>query len=245
MQTHEEFNKGYRSTNLEGHDYISCGKPALYVDVKICSEDGLPLPERTIGEVWLSSPSVTSGYWEKDPSLLNVATLESRSYLITGDMGFMEHGDLFITGRKKEMFKVRGQNIFPTDIEEAAKSAGRLLQNSVMAAFSVDDGKKEMIMLALEVPHGTRQVDLQKELVKIKSEVFDKSAIEVEEIICLRKGGVPRTSSGKIKRVYCRTLYLTKKFDLFQDDWKNTDWYLSLFKKYRKFKIFWKLKTGF
>ena len=205
------------STSSQGSLLVGSGSPVgdqevLVVDPERC----LPLEEGLIGEVWVSGTSVAKGYWEKDD--LTVATfhgsIEGRAgtYLRTGDLGFFHDGELFITGRRKDLIIVRGQNHYPQDIEATAQASDPSLRIGCGAAFSVDNGDRgEQLVIVQEVERSVlRRLDAPALTAAIREAVVSAHNLVPSAILLLKTGSIPKTSSGKIQRYACRQGYLDK-----------------------------------
>lgn len=175
------------------------------------------LPDGAIGEVWLNGPGIGRGYWERpelteatfggrltaadDPSDLE------RVWLRTGDLGALVDGDLYVTGRTKEVMIVRGRNLFPHDIEQQARAAHPALVGFVGAAFGVSD-PDERVVLVHEVSPGTRAEELRVVAAAVEKHLATVFGVAVGNVVLVRRGTVPRTTSGKIQRVAMRERFL-------------------------------------
>ncbi len=113
------------------------------------------LPDDQIGEIWIQSPSVGSGYWEKPEiteQTFGARTADGQGpFLRTGDLGFFEDGQLFVAGRVKDLIIVRGVNRYPQDIEQTVEECHESIQSSSAAAFSDDIESRERLIIAVEV----------------------------------------------------------------------------------------------
>lgn len=194
---------------------VGSGGPVGDQDVLVVDpEKGRPLSEGKIGEVWVSGSSVAHGYWEKDD--LSAATFRnslpggSRNYMRTGDLGFFHAGELFITGRRKDLIIVRGQNHYPQDIEATTQASHPSLRIGCGAAFSVDRGEQgEELVIVQEVERSAlRRLDAPALTAAIRQAVVSTHNLVPSAIILLKTGSIPKTSSGKIQRYACRQGYL-------------------------------------
>lgn len=195
-----------------GKELVGCGSPLVGESLHIVDpEAGLPSAAGSIGEVWLASPSVTAGYWERD-----VETAETfgacirdaeggRHYLRTGDLGFMWQGELFIAGRLKDLIIVRGENHYPQDIESTAVRSHPDLEPNAGAAFAIDGASGERLVVVHEVRREVYQRVVPEGLfAAVRHAVAESHGIDPAHIVLLRPGGLPRTSSGKVQRCACR-----------------------------------------
>lgn len=188
-----------------------------------------------VGEIWVSGAGVAQGYWNRPE--LSEQTFKARlsdtgdgPFLRTGDLGFIKDGELFITGRLKDLIIIGGRNHYPQDIELTAEQCHPALRSGCTAAFSVDVESEERLVIAAEFDpramRALRQSDAQREtsaaaVRRVAAEewkfvktavlraVSDNFGLHVHELVLLKVGGVPKTSSGKIKRQECRKAYLT------------------------------------
>ncbi|KOV78014.1 non-ribosomal peptide synthetase [Nocardia sp. NRRL S-836] len=172
-------------------------------------------PPGAVGEIWVSGPTVGAGYWanEKETRRVFHARLagSEHDWLRTGDLGFLRDGELFVTGRLKELIVVRGANHYPADIEQSAASAGPGLAAGRAAAFAVDDGATERVVLVHEVARGFAQgqpAEVTALVRAVREAVTRDHLLELSDVVLVRPGSVPRTSSGKVRRTACREQYL-------------------------------------
>ncbi|GAA3463920.1 non-ribosomal peptide synthetase [Saccharothrix longispora] len=162
-----------------------------------------------VGEIWVSGPSVAGGYWG-NPELSRAFTATrsdapGRRWLRTGDLGFVLDDDLFVTGRTKELVVVRGANHYPVDIEITAERA-LSSPSAAGAAFAVDDGDTERLVLVLELGRGVKPDDAMT--TAVRTAVAREHQLDLSDLVLVRPGGIPRTTSGKIRRLACRDAYL-------------------------------------
>ncbi|MFC8914683.1 amino acid adenylation domain-containing protein [Streptomyces sp. NPDC057116] len=170
------------------------------------------LPGET-GEVWISGPTVTDGYWGRPELTEEVFHATSkdhpdRVFLRTGDLGFTSGGELFVTGRAKDLLVVRGRNHYPQDIEQTAERAHPLLQPTRAAVFSYDDGTEERAVLVHEVVRGFDTAQAPAVLAAVREAVALEHGLALHEVVLVRPGAIPRTTSGKIRRRATRERWL-------------------------------------
>ncbi|GGW51049.1 non-ribosomal peptide synthetase [Streptomyces caelestis] len=176
-------------------------------------ESGRPVPSGEVGEVWVSGPTVALGYWQRpgETAAAFGARAEGhpdRTFLRTGDLGFRHGDELFLTGRIKDLMIVRGRNHYAPDLEQTAEAAHPLLQPGRSAAFTVDDGSAERIVLVHEVRARAASEDAATAIDAVRAAVVAGHGVMPDEVVLVRMGAVPRTSSGKIRRSECRTRWL-------------------------------------
>ncbi|CAO3383215.1 AMP-binding protein [Azospirillum argentinense] len=202
---------------------VSCGPAEANLRI-VRPEDGRPGRTTEIGEIWVSGASVGAGYRGR-PELSDsvfAATLgrDPTPYLRTGDLGFLHGGELYVTGRLKDLIIVRGQNHHPEDIEATVRAAlgdhGRL----PAAAFTLpaeDGAAGERLIVVQEVERGreaTAGLGLGLGLVeRIREAVAAEHGVAVSGVVLARRGGVPRTASGKLQRAACRDRLLAGDLD--------------------------------
>jgi amino acid adenylation domain-containing protein len=196
---------------VEVHDgFVSSGVP-VGQRVAIAGPDGTELPVGEVGEVWVSGPSVAGGYWNRPEE--SRATFEARlagapaeRFLRTGDLGFMRDGQLHVTGRLKDLIIVRGANHYPQDVERTVEGCAPALRRGRSAAFSVDSGDGEAVVVVCEVkPAGRDPAPLGD---AIRRAVRAEHGIALHDLVLAGPGSVPLTTSGKVRRRACRAAYL-------------------------------------
>jgi 8-amino-7-oxononanoate synthase/acyl carrier protein len=203
----------------EGHEnermLVGCGRVLPDGDVVIAEpETGVRLPEHQVGEIWLRSPSVGHGYWNKPDATQEVfgghlagAKPDSPGYLRTGDLGFMDSGELFVTGRLKDLIIVRGVNRYPQDIERTVELSDKRLQAGAVGAFALESGGQERLIVVAETERRRRK-DWSDVITKIRRDVTAEHDLPPDGIVLVRFGSIPKTSSGKIQRSACRDSFV-------------------------------------
>jgi acyl-CoA synthetase (AMP-forming)/AMP-acid ligase II/aryl carrier-like protein len=192
---------------------VGCGAPVpRHEVVAVDVESGIDCDERRIGEIWVAGPSVAEGYWgNPDESARTFeATLPGRGatrFLRTGDLGFVSHGELFVTGRLKDLIVINGRNIYPQDIELTVERSAAGLRPGCGAAFGLDDGRGEGVVVVSEVDPA-KSGDLGETIVAIRQAVAQEHDVRLEAVTLIDKGTIPKTSSGKIQRRACRAAFL-------------------------------------
>ena len=185
-----------------------------------------------VGEIWVSGPSVTQGYWNRPEETERVCRAYLKDtgegpFLRTGDLGFMKHGELFVTGRLKDLIIISGRNLYPQDIELTVEQSHPALRLACCAAFSVDVGGEERLIIAAEVEpryqpaarsaldgevraHSNGRLPLEVEAVvrAIRRAVAEEHDVRVHKVVLLRAGRIPKTTSGKVQRHACQASFL-------------------------------------
>jgi amino acid adenylation domain-containing protein len=191
---------------------VSCGQVWMGQRLVVADpETGTELPGGEEGEVWLSGPSVAGGYWENPEGTARdfnafLATGEG-PFLRTGDLGYLAAGELYVTGRLKDLIILRGRNHYPQDVELTAERAHPDLHPGGGAAFAVETGGEERLVIVHEVARH-RSAGTEAIAEAVRSAVAAEHEVQAQEVVLIRQGGLPKTSSGKVQRRLCRDLYL-------------------------------------
>jgi acyl-CoA synthetase (AMP-forming)/AMP-acid ligase II len=192
---------------------VGCGWPWLGLRVEIVDPNSLQIcPPRTVGEIWVAGPSVAAGYWNRpEESARTFAARLSGSgegpFLRTGDLGFVWDGELFVTGRLKDILVIRGRNHYPQDIEATVQQVHLGLRSDCGAAFETGPDGEPRLIVAQELDRRYRDADLTRLAGDIRQAVAERHQLQVHEVCFLQPGALPRTASGKIQRHACRIAY--------------------------------------
>jgi len=172
-------------------------------------------PEGAVGEIWIAGPHVAAGYWQRPAE--TAAAFGARlaegedggaDWLRTGDLGFVLDGELYVTGRIKDLLIVRGAKHHPEDIERTVAESHPALAGAAGAAFAVDDGEEARVVVAQEVDRAQRaRLDAAAVERAARADVLDRHGIRLHQVVLLRPGALPRTTSGKVQRHLCRAAY--------------------------------------
>lgn len=165
-----------------------------------------------VGEVWFRGPSVATGYWERseqsrDTFAATVADTGEGPFLRTGDLGFVFEGQIFLTGRIKDMILVSGVNHYPQDIEHTVWSVDSALRAGCGAAFAIDGDDGERLVVVQELDR-SRKSALDELAASIRERVYREHQIGLHALVFIEARSIPKTSSGKIQRSACRAQYL-------------------------------------
>lgn len=201
---------------------VACGAALPPHDVRVVDSASLcELPDDRVGEVWFAGPSVSAGYWAQ-PALsaqtfgqCMVNQESAYRYVRTGDLGVMHDGQLYITGRIKDLIIFHGRNYYPQDIEVSVASAHPAIRFGHIAAFSIDsEGEEHLVVVAeLEREH-FRSVDPQEVFAAIRRRVMLDHEVNVDRLALLRPYKIPMTSSGKIQRRQTQSMLLNGTLDV-------------------------------
>ena len=194
---------------------VGCGTPPPAVRVVVADpETRVPLGEDSIGEIWVASPSNARGYWGRsdDDTFRAVLANGDGPYLRTGDMGFLRQGQVFVTGRCKELIIVDGRNLYPRDLEEVACSAHSALVPDGSVVFSGVVEGREVVVFATELR--SDDAELQRDAgAAVRAALSREIGVTVHDVRFLRPGAIPRTSSGKLRRLAMRDDYFRERLE--------------------------------
>ena len=189
---------------------VSCGPPCDGLRLAIVDPILLlPCREGTAGEIWLAGDSVASGYWNKAEETRQVFQARlpdsDQNYLRTGDLGFVQAGELYVSGRIKDLIIIHGTNYHAEDIELTVGNCHEALEANAGAAFSIDIEGEERLHVAHEVERShLRQLEPEEVMAAVRRAVWQEHGLQVHGVALLRPGGLARTSSGKVRRGACR-----------------------------------------
>jgi acyl-CoA synthetase (AMP-forming)/AMP-acid ligase II len=202
---------------------VGCGRALVNERIAIVEpESRRRLPSDAVGEIWVNGPNVTQHYWRNAEATKTNLTAQmageddGANWLRTGDLGFLDvTGELFITGRIKDLIIVRGINHYPQDIERTVQALNRAFRQNCGAAFSVpDDSGEETLVVVQEVERTERHgIDSAEMTGIIRQGVTDQHELYARHIMLIRPGALPKTTSGKIQRSLTRQLWLERRFD--------------------------------
>lgn len=199
---------------------VSCGPVSHEQQVVIVEpERGVPVEAPGVGEVWVAGPSVARGYFNN--SMATVETFGARlpdgsgPFLRTGDLGFIYDGQLFITGRLKDMIVIRGRNHYPQDIERTVERCDPRLRPGTAACIAVEQDGQEHIVIVQEVR--ARNTEFATLARTIRIAIFEEHEVDAPRVVFVRSGSVPKTSSGKLRRRACRSQLLSGELPVLYD----------------------------
>lgn len=194
---------------------VSVGRPWLNQTVFIVHPNTCRMcADKSVGEIWIKGPSVTQGYWHdaiKTKAVFHqyIHDLGIGPCLRTGDLGFMHEGNLYITGRIKDLIIIRGRNFYPDDIEHVAQTSHPALRASGTAAFSIDIAYQEQLILVQEVERtALKNLDKNQVIQTIRRHVLNHFNVNIHTIVLIMPHRLPKTSSGKVKRQETKKVFL-------------------------------------
>jgi acyl-CoA synthetase (AMP-forming)/AMP-acid ligase II len=187
----------------------SVGRAIPYCELRIAGDDDQPMTERRVGHIHIRGDNVTAGYYE-DPAV-NAATFTTDGWLRTGDLGLIHQGELYITGRHKEILFVNGQNYYPHDLERIAEDVPGLELGKVVVAGVRPIGAQadELVVFVL---HRTDMAAFLPLARQIAARIGEHAGLEISAVVPVRR--IPKTTSGKFQRHLLEQEYLAGAFDV-------------------------------
>ena len=194
---------------------VSCGHTWLGDEIIIVNPDiRIECDRDEVGEIWATGTGIGKGYWQKEEQTeatfrATLANNSEKTYLRTGDLGFIQDGELYITGRIKDMMILWGRNHYPQHIEETVESCHPSLRPNHGAAFSIEVNGEEQLVVAHEINRtDLRQLNAEEVIGAIRLAVGEQNLANVFAVALLKTGSIPKTSSGKIQRRACQSMFL-------------------------------------
>jgi len=197
----------------EPSEVVALGEPIIDTRIEIRAPDGRTMPPGEIGRVFAKGPSNFTGYYN-DPA----ASAESLcdGWLDTGDLGFVHGGELYLTGRMKDLLIIRGQNIMPHELEwcaEAVTGSGGTTRSGAFSVQSADQGEQAVIVAEVSDPDPAQLGAISRE---IRVRVGRELGLPLADVMLVRRGALPKTTSGKVQRRELKTLYLDGRLERVQ-----------------------------
>ncbi|GAB4180900.1 MAG: hypothetical protein Tsb002_00310 [Wenzhouxiangellaceae bacterium] len=201
-------------------EYVSIGQPRLDTLIKIVDPvTHAECPESQVGEIWTSSPSVAIGYWENPEATAKtfgarLADDDGHRYMRTGDLGVSLAGEIYLTGRIKDVFIFNGRNVYPQDVESTLDLTHPVILRSAVFEFLDNSKRADDISRICAVCEADvkgldySEADLDELCVKLNAAVQVEHEIALDTICLVRRGSIPKTSSGKVQRAASRKAYL-------------------------------------
>jgi amino acid adenylation domain-containing protein len=202
-----EFNRVIASIaeDEDVYHFVSCGRVIPDQKVVIVNPETLSSSQPgEVGEIWVCGPSVGQGYWNRPQETEETFYAYPRDtgegpFLRTGDLGFLQNGELFITGRAKDLIIIRGRNLYPQDIELTVERSHPSLRSGSGVAFALEVDNEEKLIVAQELEFRAKP-DLEKVISAIRQAVTEEHSVQVYAVVLIKPGSIPKTSSGKIQR---------------------------------------------
>lgn len=209
---------------------VSCGQTGAGHQLLIVNPTTLvATPADQVGEIWVAGPSVAQGYWQQPAATDETfqaycADTGAGPFLRTGDLGFLRNGELFVTGRLKDLIILRGRNYYPQDIEATVQHCHPGLRLDGCAAFVVERDDQEQLVVLAEVERTQlRQLPVDEVLQAIRGALAEEYELQVSAIQLLKPMHLLKTTSGKVQRQLCRTKFLAGEFETV-GDWTSPRW---------------------
>ena len=204
---------------------VGCGATDSDHRIVIVDPETLqPAPDGQTGEIWLAGPSISPGYWNRPEETaetfgLSLEGHEPWRFMRTGDLGLLDGGHLFVTGRIKELIIIRGRNHYPHDIEETAQGSHPALRLGGGAAFAVEGTDIPRIVLVNEIARQyLREPPVAAIAAQVRAAVSREHGLQVAAVVLIKPGAIPKTSSGKIQRALCRARFLAGALPVVGED---------------------------
>ncbi len=217
-------NRVVKASTDSPHDrtrtYVGSGQPPSGLKVVIAhSELCTTCLPGEIGEIWVSGSSIAQGYWQRTEETQAtfqafLADTGEGPFLRTGDLGFIQDGELFVTGRLKDLIIIRGRNYYPQDIERLGEQSHPALRPGCGIAFSIDALGEERLIIVHEVERQYRNLNVDEVVTAIRQAVADEFELQVYAVVLVKVGSIPKTSSGKLQRNGCRERYFDGSLDV-------------------------------
>jgi acyl transferase domain-containing protein/acyl-CoA synthetase (AMP-forming)/AMP-acid ligase II/NADPH:quinone reductase-like Zn-dependent oxidoreductase/acyl carrier protein/trans-aconitate methyltransferase len=199
---------------------VGCGPPCINTEVAIVQPNtGRRCRQDEVGEIWVAGASITQGYWNRPEETAEtfaafIAGTGEGPFLRTGDLGFMYDGQLYITGRLKDLIIIRGRNHYPNDIEQTSEKSHPSLRPGAAAAFSVEVEGEERLVLLHEVKRAwLRKLDVAEVAASICAAVTAQHDVAVHALCFVKPNRLPMTSSGKIQRHNAKAAWMSGEME--------------------------------
>ena len=201
---------------------VSCGSAASDQEVLVVVDPQTltTVADGHVGEIWVSGASVARGYWNRPEETeatfhAHLADSGAGPFLRTGDLGFLKDGELYVTGRLKDLIIIRGVNHYPHDIELTVERTHPALRRGCGAAFYIETCGEERLVVVQEINQRQRQnAGLSTLIVNIRQSISEEHELQVYSVVLIRAGSIPKTSSGKIQRHACRMKFNNQALDV-------------------------------
>lgn len=210
-------------TYPDARSLINCGQPIDSCYLAIVNPETLQeCPERVVGEIWVAGKSVAQGYWQlpEDTKHYFDARIANKEYsfLRTGDMGYLDQGALYVTGRLKDLIIIRGCNYYPHDLEDTIHTCHPYLREQGCAIFSVEENDSELLVIVQEIKKKVQELNSEEIIRAIRSNLLQMHGIDADVVVLVVHKSVPKTTSGKTQRLLCKKKYLEGSLDIIYID---------------------------
>ncbi|WP_454782658.1 thioester reductase domain-containing protein [Legionella sp. WA2022007384] len=207
----------------DARSLINCGQPIDSCYLAIVNPETLQeCPERVVGEIWVAGKSVTLGYWqlaEETNHAFNAHLAgKDHSYLRTGDLGYLDRGSLYVTGRLNDLVIIRGRNYYPHDLEDTIHVCHPQLQEYGCAIFSIEEEEHELLVIVQEIKKDVNKLNSEEIIKTIRSNLLQTHGIDADIVVLVGRKSVPKTTSGKTQRLLCKKKYLQGDLEIISID---------------------------
>lgn len=197
----------------KGLELVGCGH--AWGDgsiVVVDPETMIPCEADAVGEIWVSGGNVGQGYWNREEEttrLFRACLADNRdvTYLRTGDLGFIQNGELFLAGRSKGLVIIRGRNHHSADIEQTVEQSHPAVRAGCCAAFPIGENEEERLVVVFEVERNVRNEELAEIIDAVRAGIGEVHELQVHSALVVQYGSIPKTSSGKVQRHVCRARF--------------------------------------
>jgi acyl-CoA synthetase (AMP-forming)/AMP-acid ligase II len=213
-----------------------CGRLVCETTVAIVNPNTLTrCTADEVGEVWVADASVAEGYWNRPEETAHtfqarIADTGEGPFLRTGDLGFLRGGELFITGRIKDLIIIRGTNHYPQDIEWTVQQVHPALRPDYGAAFAIEVEGTEQLVVVQEVERNPQAFDRDEVITNIRQAIAETHELQAYAVVLAKPGNILKTSSGKIQRRACKDSFLASELEVLAD-WSENPRFSSRFQK--------------
>ncbi|MET7419854.1 fatty acyl-AMP ligase [Dactylosporangium sp. NPDC005555] len=207
-------------------ELVTCGRVPGNIEVRVVDpHTRRDCPPGRVGELWVAGASVARGYWQREDERFGARLADGRGpFLRTGDLGVLHGGLVVIAGRADDVVVIDGRNVHPQDVEATAGTAHPALAGTTAAAFGYDDGGRTCLAVAVETarahevftttaPAADRAALAAAVVAAVRRAVATEHQLSVTDVVLLRPGGLPRTSSGKVRRRETRRLFKARALE--------------------------------
>ncbi len=216
----EHLARGRVLRDAAGIELVACGYPQAGHALLIADPNtGLPADEHQVGEICVNGPSLTSGYWHHAEATAGLfLDYAGQCYLRTGDLGFIDQGQLYLAGRTKDVLLMRGHNVYPHDLELALEQHCSGLRQGRVAVFAWPCDGQDRVAVAVEISRGEQKKRPAAEwFTRINRVIAETCQESAQLILLLQPGALPKTTSGKLQRRACLAAWQAGDLDVFAE----------------------------
>ena len=208
-----------------GRYFVSCGTVITDHEIQIVNPiSHTPCDDDQVGEIWVTGGSIARGYWNRQEETESIFGARLRGsgdvrYLKTGDLGFIHEGELYICGRLKDVIIINGLNHYPQDIELTAERSHSAIRANACVAFSIElEGTEGVVVVA----ESDRSAEFEVIFNSLRRHISEVHGVQIYAALLIRKGTLPRTTSGKVRRGATRASFNSRKLRVIAE-WRSSD----------------------